>query len=60
MDSGTANDGERAGHEQAAQIAITLFADHPICEICQCDSNAVSRHLGPLARHHICELQFSL
>ena len=24
---GIANDGERAGHEQAAQIAVALFAD---------------------------------
>ena len=27
MDFGIADDGERAGDEQAAQIAITLFAD---------------------------------
>src|ERR1019366_6309383 len=27
MDLGIANDSERAGHEQAAQIAVTLFAD---------------------------------
>jgi hypothetical protein len=27
MDLGIADDGERAGHEQAAQIAVTLFAD---------------------------------
>ena len=27
MDLGVADDRERAGHEQAAQIAITLFAD---------------------------------
>jgi hypothetical protein len=27
VDLGIANDGERAGHEQAAQIAIALFAD---------------------------------
>src|ERR1035437_4724107 len=27
MDLGIADDGERAGHEQAAQIAVTLLAD---------------------------------
>ena len=27
MDLGIANDGECPGHEQAAQIAVTLFAD---------------------------------
>ena len=27
VDPGIANDGERAGHEQAAQIAVALFAD---------------------------------
>jgi hypothetical protein len=27
MDLGVTDDGERAGHEQAAQIAVTLFAD---------------------------------
>ena len=27
VDLGIADDGERAGHEQAAQIAVTLFAD---------------------------------
>jgi hypothetical protein len=27
MDLGIADDGERAGHEQAAQIAIALLAD---------------------------------
>ena len=27
MDLGVADNGERAGHEQAAQIAVTLFAD---------------------------------
>src|ERR1035437_3493428 len=27
MDLGIADDGERTGHEQAAQIAVTLFAD---------------------------------
>ena len=27
MDLGVADDGERAGHEQAAQIAVALFAD---------------------------------
>src|ERR1700687_3959594 len=27
MDLGVADDGERAGHEQAAQIAVTLLAD---------------------------------
>ena len=26
MDLGVTDDGERAGHEQAAQIAVTLFA----------------------------------
>jgi hypothetical protein len=30
---------------------------HPICGIGQGDSNTISRHLGPLARHHICKLQ---
>ena len=27
MDLGIADDGERADHEQAAQIAVALFAD---------------------------------
>jgi hypothetical protein len=27
MDLGIANDGKRAGHEQAPQIAVALFAD---------------------------------
>ena len=27
VDLGIANDGKRAGHEQAAQIAVALFAD---------------------------------
>jgi hypothetical protein len=27
MDLGVADDSERSGHEQAAQIAVTLFAD---------------------------------
>ena len=27
MDLGVTDDGERAGHEQAAQIAVTLFGD---------------------------------
>jgi hypothetical protein len=27
MDLGIADDGECTGHEQAAQIAVTLFAD---------------------------------
>ena len=27
VDPGIANDGERADHEQAAQIAVALFAD---------------------------------
>jgi len=27
MDLGVTDDGERAGHEQAVQIAVTLFAD---------------------------------
>ena len=27
VDLGIADDGERAGHEQAAYIAVTLFAD---------------------------------
>ena len=32
MDLGIADDGERSGHEQAAQIAITSFADN--CRAC--------------------------
>src|SRR6185295_12274682 len=27
VDLGVADDGERSGHEQAAQVAVTLFAD---------------------------------
>jgi hypothetical protein len=30
MDLGIADDGQRASREQAAQIAITLFADLPV------------------------------
>jgi hypothetical protein len=37
MDLGVTDDGERAGHEQAAQIAVILFAD--IAEPVRCRSS---------------------
>ena len=38
MDLGIANDGQRAGHEQAAQIAVTLLADtaEPVLAPAEC------------------------
>ena len=42
MHLGVANDGECAGHEQAAQIAITLFAD--IAEPVLASTRVLLRH----------------
>src|SRR6476661_4253540 len=42
MDLGVTDDGERAGHEQAAQIAVTLFAD--IAEPVLASARVLLRH----------------
>jgi hypothetical protein len=42
MDVGVADDGERAGHEQAAQIAVTLLAD--IAEPVLASARVLFRH----------------
>src|SRR5262245_47188518 len=52
------NDLQRSLQSRAGQLSTDLVQTRLIiCGVRQRDSNSVSRHLGPLACHHICKLQ---
>src|SRR5262249_34942667 len=53
------NDLQRSLQTRAGQLSTEFGTNpsHPVCGVEQGDSDSVSRHLGPLARHHICKLQ---